>query len=124
MGAGAALSLEEHGASRFGELLAAGVLKAPAVLSILGIVTALLGWLPRLAAPVGWLLVAFSAIIGTFGSLLELPEFVFDMDPFGHLAEYPVEAIAWEPVVWLTVIGAAGIAIGLLGWRRREVGRI
>ncbi|SLM90984.1 ABC transporter permease [Brevibacterium yomogidense] len=124
MGAGAALSLEEDGASRFGDLLAAGVLKAPAVLSILGVVTALLGWLPRLAVPVGWLLVAFSAIIGTFGSLLELPEFVFDMDPFGHLAEYPVEAIAWEPVVWLTAIGAAGIAIGLLGWRRREVGRI
>ncbi|MGO1441047.1 MAG: ABC transporter permease [Brevibacterium yomogidense] len=124
LGAGAAASLEEDGASRFGELLAAGVLKAPAVLCILGIVTALLGWLPRLAAPVGWLLVGFSGVIGTFGSLLDLPDFVFDLDPFGHLAEYPVEEVAWEPVAWLTAIGAAGIAAGLVGWRRREVGRI
>lgn len=124
LGTGTALSLADDGAAYFGDLLAAGLLKAPAVLCILGIVTALLGWLPRVAAPVGWLLVGFAGVVGTFGSLLDLPELVTDLDPFGHLADYPVEAIAWEPVVWLTAIGAAGIAAGLLGWRRREVGRI
>ncbi len=124
MGMGAAMSLEADGATYFADLFLAGLLQAPAVLCVIGIVTALLGWLPRIAAPVGWLIVGFTGLMGSFGSLLELPDLVLDLNPFGHLADYPVEAIAWAPVLWLTAIGAVGIAAGLLGWRRREVGRI
>ena len=124
MGLGAALSLEADGATYFADLVLAVLLQAPAVLCVIGIVTALFGWLPRAAAPVGWLIVGFTGLMSTFGSLLDLPEFVLDLDPFGHLADYPVEAIAWEPVIWLTAIGVAGITAGMLGWRHREVGRI
>lgn len=124
MGLGAAMSLEADGATYFADLVLAGLLQAPAVLCVVGIVTALFGWLPRAAAPVGWLLVGFTGLMSTFGGLLDLPDFILDLDPFNHLADFPVDAIAWEPVAWLTAIGAAGIAAGLLGWRRREVGRI
>ena len=35
-----------------------------------------------------------------------------------------MEEIAWTPVVMLCGIGALGVALGLLGWNRREVNRV
>ena len=124
MGLGAAMVLEEDGGTYVGDLFLAAFLQAPAVLCVVGVVTALFGWLPRAAAPVGWVIVGFTGLMSTVGGLLDPPEVVLDLDPFHHLADFPVEPIAWEPIAWLTVIGVAGIAVGLLGWQRREVGRI
>ena len=86
--------------------------------------TALLGWIPRIAAPVGWGLIGFAGVMATFGGLLELPEALTDLNPYGHLSEYPVEEIAWTPVVVLCGIGILGVALGLVGWNRREVNRV
>lgn len=124
MGLGAMASLEEDGGRWFGELFLAAGLQAPAVFAVVGIVTALLGWLPRLAAPVGWVLIGFAGVMASFGSLLELPEAVTELNLYGHLSEYPVEEIAWTPVLVLSGIGVAGLVLGLLGWTRREVNRV
>lgn len=124
MGLGAALSLEADGWSHFWDLFFAGLLQVPAVLATVGIVTALFGWLPRVAGGVGWVIVGFAGVMTTFGSLLDLPEAVQDLDLFGHLAQFPVEDVDWAPVLWLTGIGAAGVLLGLFGWRRREVNRV
>lgn len=124
MGLGAMASLEEGGGQHFGELFLAAILQTPAVFAAVGIVTVLLGWLPRLAAPVGWVLIGFAGVMASFGGLLELPEAVTQLNLYGHLSEYPVEDIAWTPVVVLSGIGALGVALGLLGWTRREVNRV
>lgn len=124
MGLGAMVSLEEDGGRYFGELFLAALLQAPAVFAVVGIVTALLGWIPRIAAPVGWGLIGFAGVMATFGGLLELPEALTDLNPYGHLSEYPVEEIAWTPVVVLCGIGILGVALGLVGWNRREVNRV
>ncbi|NUL49074.1 hypothetical protein F7P69_28325 [Cellulosimicrobium funkei] len=124
MGLGAWASLEHDGGRYFGELFLAAVAQIPAVLAVMGIVTALFGWVPRLAGTVGWVIIGFAGVMTTFGGLLELPEIVVDLNLFGHLAEYPVEDIAWAPVLWLSAIGVAGILLGFMGWKRREVNRV
>lgn len=124
MGLGAIASLEEDGGRYFGELLLAAVMQAPAVLAVVGIVTALFGWLPRAASAAGWVIIGFGGVMTTFGQLLELPQAIINLDLFGHLAQYPVEDIAWAPFWWLTGIGAVGLALGLAGWSRREVNRV
>ena len=121
MGAGAAASLEEDGAQYFGQLLLTGLLQAPAVLAVVGIVAALFGWLPRAASPLGWLVVGWGAVMTTFGGLLELPDIVTELNVFGHLAEFPVEDVQWAPILWLSGIGVIGVVLGLIGWSRREV---
>lgn len=124
MGLGAAVSLEEDGWQYFGDLLLASVLQAPAVVAVVGIVALLLGWLPRATSTVGWIVVGYGAVFTTFGDLLELPDFMAELNVFGHLAEYPVEDISWTPVIILTAIGVAGLVLGLLGFNRREINRI
>lgn len=124
MGAGAAASLEDDGGQYFGQLLLSGVLQAPAVLAAVGIVTALFGWLPRAASPIGWLIVGWGAVMTTFGSLLEVPELLAELNIFGHLAEYPVEDVDWAPFLWLSGIAVVGVVVGLIGWSRREVNSV
>ncbi|WP_150460891.1 ABC transporter permease [Nesterenkonia ebinurensis] len=124
MGVGAAATLEQDGSQYFGQLFLAGALQAPAVLAVIGIVTALFGWLPRAATAVGWVIIGFGGVLTSFGGLLELPEAVTELNLFGHLADYPVQDIDWVPVLWLSGIGVAGILLGLLGWSRREVNRV
>ena len=124
MGLGAAASLDEGGGDHFGELLLAALLQSPAVLALVGVVTALFGWIPRFAGAVGWVMVGFAAAMTTFGGLLEVPDLLIELNLFGHLAEYPVEDFRWTPVLVLSAVGAAGVALGLVGWNRREVNRV
>ena len=124
MGLGAAAVLERDGGQYFVQLLLAGVLQGPTVLAVVGLVTVCFGWVPRAAAPVGWLVVGFGAALTTFGSLLELPNFVTTLNVFGHLAEYPVQDAQWGPMFWLSTIGAAGLILGLIGWSRRQVNTV
>lgn len=124
MGVGAAASLEEGGGGHFGELFLAAVHQAPAVLAVVGIVTALFGWLPQAAGAAGWVIVGFAGVMSSFGGMLDLPEAVTRLNLFGHLSEYPVEEVSWTPVLVLTGIGVVGMALGLAGWSRREVNRV
>ncbi|OSM42202.1 ABC transporter permease [Nesterenkonia sp. PF2B19] len=120
VGAGASLGDLEH----TGSLLLAGLHQFPAVLAVVGIVVALFGWVPRIAGTVGWVIIAFSGIATNFGPMLDLPDAVLNLNVFGHLAQHPVEDITLAPVLWLSTLGVAGLVLGLLGWRRREVNRV
>ncbi|TLP97442.1 hypothetical protein FEF26_07505 [Nesterenkonia salmonea] len=123
MGVGAVAVLQGNSEGFFVELLAACVHQAPAVLAVVGIVVAFFGWLPRASGSVGWAIVGYSAIMANFGQLLELPQFFHELNIFGHLSPYPVEAVSWTSVVILTGMGVTGILVGLLGWHLREINR-
>lgn len=103
-------------------VIASHVALVAAALLVLGVCVALFGWAPRLLAPVGWALVALTAVVTVFSALLGLPGWVRVLSPLDHLAEVPVES--FEPLPFLAVIavGLLGIGIGLIGFRRRQVG--
>lgn len=124
MGAGAAAVLETDGGDYFLDLVVASLHQTPAVLAVVGIVTALFGWWPRTASPVGWTIVGYAAFMTNFGQILEVPDLFHELNIFGHLSQYPVEEVAWGPVGVLTALGVGGIVLGLLGWNRREINRV
>jgi ABC-2 type transport system permease protein len=94
----------------------------PAVLAVLGLCALLYGWAPRLLAPVGWALVAIMVLVGNFAALLDLPAWVRDLSPLSHPAQVPVEEAQALPLVALSGLALAGVAVGLLGLARRQVG--
>lgn len=121
LGTGLAATLVTGDPGLVARVLGAHLALLPAPLLVLGVVVALFGWLPRLMAPVGWVFVALTGVVTLFADLLDLPGWVRWLSPINHLAEVPVEAFAPGPFVAVTAVAALGVAVGLAGFRRREV---
>jgi ABC-2 type transport system permease protein len=93
----------------------------PGMLVVVGVSALIFGWAPRALAIVGWALVGIIIFVGVFASLLDFPDWFLNLSPFSHLAQMPVEDFELAPVLWLTLIAAAGVALGLVGLGRRQV---
>ena len=104
-----------------GAIVAAHLNAAPAVLLVLGICGAAFGWAPRLMAPLGWMLVALIGIVAFFADLLDLPTQLRQLSPMDHLARYPVESFAPTPFVVVMALAVLAVALGMAGFRRRQI---
>lgn len=124
MAATSAATLTTPPTGLIGTLVTASIHQLPAALALIGLTTMFLGWFPRAASPVAWTVIGYSVALSSFGQLLNLPTWARNINPFHHLADYPVEPVNWTPIMWLTALGIAGILVGLVGWNRRELGRI
>jgi ABC-2 type transport system permease protein len=100
--------------------LGASVVYAPAVWVLVGTSFALVGLAPR-AAPAAWAVLAACFVVGMFGQLLELPQWVSDASPFQHVPQLPAADFAVVPLLLLTVLAAALTGAGLVGLRRRDI---
>ncbi|MBC9729961.1 ABC transporter permease [Streptomyces sp. TRM68367] len=103
-----------------GRILAACLVQLPAVWTIGGAAVLLHGVAPR-AATAAWGVAGAVLLIGWVGPALDVPQAVLDVSPFGHLPKLPGEDMAWGPVVVLTAIAGALVAVGLVGLRRRDL---
>ncbi|MFD6059358.1 ABC transporter permease [Rhodococcus wratislaviensis] len=92
----------------------------PAIWISAGVAVALFGLLPRLA-PAAWAVYVAFILIFTVGSLAGLPAWVLDLEPFSHLPKLPGGAFDPTPIVWESVIAAALVTVGLIGFRRRDL---
>ncbi|USQ79217.1 hypothetical protein NF556_16580 [Ornithinimicrobium faecis] len=110
--------------SLVGGVLASHVVLLPGVLLVLAVCAALAGWAPRLMAPIGWVLVALSAVVNFFGELLSLPDWLVALSPFSHLAGVPVEPFEVLPFLVVLVLAVAVSALALVGMRRRQVNAV
>jgi ABC-2 type transport system permease protein len=121
-GAGLAHGAQTGDMSRaFGRVVGAALVQIPAVWVLVGIVAALFGLLPRWS-PLAWVLLVAFLLLGEFGSLFELRQTVMDISPYAHVPQLPGGEMSVAPLVWLTGIAAALTAVGVVGFRRRDVG--
>jgi ABC-2 type transport system permease protein len=120
VGAGLAYSSETGHAGDFWRVLVAAVLRLPAVWVLAGIALAAFGLAPR-AAVTGWVALVAFLLLGEFGPLFELPQWAMDLSPYAHVPRLPGGDVTATPLVALGLIGAALIAAGLVGFRRRDV---
>ncbi|MEV0274778.1 ABC transporter permease [Streptomyces sp. NPDC050610] len=102
-------------------VLAAALAQTPAVWALTGVTVLLAGALPRLAAA-AWGLVGAALAIGWLGPMVDAPQWVMDLSPFGHLPKLPGPVGSAGPFLWLTALAAVLTAAGLYGLRRRDVG--
>ena len=92
----------------------------PAVWLLSAVTLALFGLTPRFT-PVAWgVLVAFIALY-LIGSLAEFPQWVLDLEPFAHTPRVGGGDFTAVPLLWLLVIDAALIVLGVIAFRRRDV---
>jgi ABC-2 type transport system permease protein len=121
LGTGAIYGAVIGDASQVPRMVGAALVQVPAVWVLVGVACALFGVVPRWAVA-AWALLAFALVVAMFGTLLDLPSAVTDLSPFQHSPQSPARAPTALPIVALLVVGAALTAVGLLGFRRRDVG--
>ncbi|MGX2996262.1 ABC transporter permease [Streptomyces sp. JNUCC 64] len=103
-----------------GQALAASLVQLPAVWVIGALAVLLTGASPRLA-PLAWGVAGGALLLGWIGPALDVPGWVLDLSPFGHLPRLPGEDLRWTPVVALTLLAAALVTAGLTALRRRDL---
>jgi ABC-2 type transport system permease protein len=102
-------------------LLGAAVAFAPALWVLVGVAVLLFGLFPR-ATVAAWGALAFCAVVGFLGQLLQLPDWVVKLSPFQHVPAMPADEFSALPVVVLTAIAATLIGAGVVGFRHRDAG--
>lgn len=120
LGLGLAAMGTSAGSSILGQVIPAMLSYAPAVWVVVGVALVLVGWAPR-ATLVAWIVVVHAFLMRYLGALLDLPEWMMSLSPFRHIASLPAEDFRALPVLLLTVLAVALIAIGLAGFNRRDV---
>ena len=93
----------------------------PAVMVFVGIAVALFGWLPRLAIPLTWGVLAAMWFIVIIGDALHLPSWLLNLLPFSATPYVPYQELTWPPLVIMTLVAAALVWTGLTRFQHRDV---
>ncbi|KRF46061.1 ABC transporter permease [Terrabacter sp. Soil810] len=102
-------------------LTGAALSTLPAVWVVMACALLLYGALPRFTG-LAWAALIVFLLLGEFGDLLDLPQWLVDLSPFTHLPALPGGTFEWAPLVALTVVAAALGAVGVAALRRRDIG--
>jgi len=119
--AGVVSALQLSDAGLGARVLVGALVQIPAAWSVVGIVVAAFGLVPR-AIVIGWVALLAFVLLGEFGPLFNLSQTVMNISPFAHVPRIPGGTFAVAPMIWLTAIAAGLIVMGLGGFRRRDVG--
>ena len=102
-------------------VLGAALVQLPAVWVLAGITLALYGLLPRFAASASWGALGVFLLLGQFGELLALEQWMLDLSPFTHIPNLPGGEVSAQPLIWLVIVAVVLVAAGLIGFRRRDL---
>jgi len=101
--------------------LGAGLAHAPAALVFIAVTALLVAVVPRLAVALGWGLLVLGFVLGQFGELLQVPEWLQAVSPFFHTSAAPVVDVDLVAVVALLAVTGALLAAAVVALRRRDL---
>lgn len=104
----------------FGEYLELGLAYLPALAVLLGLASALYGWLPR-ATGVAWAMVGYVFLVGMFADLFDLPEWARKISPFWWVGNPALEDVEASHLWGLGAVAAGLFVLAFVGFRRRDV---
>ena len=93
----------------------------PVALLCLGAGVLAVGWLPRAVGAVGALPAVGGFLLQTVAESARAPRWVIDMSPFAHLAPVPFSPPDVLATAIMTGIALALGAVGMIGYRRRDL---
>ncbi|MBD2847649.1 ABC transporter permease [Paenibacillus sp. IB182496] len=104
----------------FGTLYGSAAAYVPAMLVMIGLSVLLTGWFPKLLQ-LNWLFLLYSFVVLYMGDLFQLPEWMRQLTPYGHVPRTPMEEMAPLPLIGLGVLALALTAAGFIGFNRRDL---
>ncbi len=103
--------------------LAAAMVYLPALWVLIGLTAALFGLLPRLVS-VSWIVLAGCLLLELGRELQLVSQAVLDLSPFTHVPRLLLGQGSAAPLIGLVAAASLLTAAGLVGFRRRDVGRV
>jgi len=122
IGEGAAYGTTVSDPGQVPRLVGVALAYLPAVWLVVGVAALAVGWLPRQAAIVAWVVIAYCAVVALFADSFDLPGWSRRASPFGHTPRVPLDELALTPLLLLTAMAGAFVAAGYAGLRRRDIG--
>lgn len=104
-----------------GDYTLAALSYLPLLLLFVGLYTTLFGILPRAAGIIVWALFGYVAFMSWIGPMLKLDEWVLKLSPMAHIAVAPANEVEILPLIVMSVGAVVLVAIGLIGWRTRNL---
>lgn len=105
----------------WGKVAGAAAVQLPAIAVLAGLTLVAIAFAPRWATGVSWGLFTAFFLLGEIGPLLKLPTWLLDLSPFAHTPKVPGEVVSAAQLGGLTAVAVALLAIGLVGYRRRDL---
>lgn len=112
--------IDDYGKA-FADVMSGCAVQLPAVWTLTGLAALLFGVLPRLLG-LTWVALTGCLLLGQVGEALRLPDWALNLSPFSHLPQVPRESVTAQPLLWLAAIVVASTVVGLVGFRRRDIG--
>jgi ABC-2 type transport system permease protein len=104
----------------FSIYLQASMAYVPAIWFMLGIAMLLIAFAPRLAAWV-WAYLGYAFFVLYFGSMMQLPDWLAKLSPYGYIPQLPQEEFSAAGVLMLTGLAALMCLLGFIGYRKRDM---
>jgi ABC-2 type transport system permease protein len=118
MGVTYAVQIDDPG--QVPRMLAAALARLPAVWVLTGVAVAFYG-LSRHLAALGWVALVGCIVLGEFGPVMDLPTWTWDLSPFTHVPTLPGGEVQAAPLLWLTLVAAGLVTLGLARLRVRDL---
>ena len=118
---GVGFALVSGDVGQIARIVAGALVLTPALWVLCGVTTLLIGY-SRHAANAAWAVLAALVVIGLFGPLLELPQWVRNLSPFEHVPALPGSSFEIVPLVVLTAFAVVGLTVGVRALARRDIG--
>ncbi|SNR35085.1 ABC-2 type transport system permease protein [Haloechinothrix alba] len=120
LGLGLAGALALRDSAVLTDAMGAALAYAPALWLTGGLAVALFGLAPRLAT-LTWVVPVYGFVVSYLGGLLQFPEWMNNLSPFGHVPDLPAEELSVLPLLLLTAIAAGLALLGLTAFRQRDL---
>ncbi len=104
----------------FEVILNAGMVFLPALWIMIGAAVFLIGIIPKRAGII-WLYLGYSFVVVYLGTLLQIPEWLAKLSPFGHIPKVPVEEMEFLTFFLLSILAAVLTIIGFIGYNKRDI---
>ncbi|MCL7749463.1 ABC transporter permease [Halalkalibacter alkaliphilus] len=98
----------------------AAMVYMPAIWFMIGLAVLIIGYKPEYTG-LTWLYLGYSFLVVYLGGLLQFPEWLGKLSPFGYIPQLPVEEMNFFILFVLSCIAVGFIVIGFIGYKKRDL---
>lgn len=104
----------------FANTYQSGIVYLPAIWIMISVSVFFIGFLPRFTS-FSWFYLFYSFIAVYLGGLLNFPDWLVNLSPYGHIPELPVEKMDGSTTFILIIIALIITIIGFIGYNKRDI---